>query len=86
MYPPYHPSYHGGRTGQASSVTRLRNFLKPVATIILPKSPTLLGNFCKGVKIFHFSSEIIFGQLYRHLATFTGHTASKVGGFELTFG
>ena len=22
-----------------------------------------LGNFCKGVKIFHFSSEIIYGQL-----------------------
>ena len=23
----------------------------------------ILGNFCKGVKIFHFSWEIIFGQL-----------------------
>ena len=23
----------------------------------------ILGNFCKGVKIFDFSSEIIFGQL-----------------------
>ena len=23
----------------------------------------ILGNFCKGVKIFHFTSEIIFGQL-----------------------
>ena len=34
-----------------------------VATISLPKSHTFLGNFCKGVKIFHFSSEIIFGQL-----------------------
>ena len=30
---------------------------------ILPKSPTYLGNFCKGVKIYQFSSEIIFGQL-----------------------
>ena len=39
------------------------NHLKPVATIILPKSPTLLGNFCKGAKIINFSSEIIFGQL-----------------------
>ena len=29
----------------------------------LPKSPTFLGKFCKGVKIYHFSSEIIFGQL-----------------------
>ena len=36
---------------------------KPLATINLPKSPTFLGNFCKGVKIFNFSNEIIFGQL-----------------------
>ena len=41
----------------------LGNHSKPVATIILPKLPTLLGNFCKGVKIIHFPSEIIFGQL-----------------------
>ena len=32
----------------------LGNFLKPLATIILPKSPTFLGNFYKGVKIFDF--------------------------------
>ena len=36
----------------------------------LPKSPTFLGNFCKGAKIIHFSNEIIFGKLYRHLAIF----------------
>ena len=30
----------------------------------------ILGNFCKGVKIFNFSSGIIFGNFYRHLATF----------------
>ena len=41
----------------------LGNFLKPLAAINLSKSPTFLGKFCKGVKIFHFSSEIIFGQL-----------------------
>ena len=29
--------------------------------------PTFLGNFCKGVKILHFSGEIVFGQL---LSTF----------------
>ena len=52
-----------------ASVTRLGDFLlfgqlfKPLATINLSKSPTFLGNFCKGVKIFNFSSEIIFGQL-----------------------
>ena len=51
------------------SVTRLGDLLhfgqlsKPLATISLSKSPTFLGNFWKGVKINHFSSEIIFGQL-----------------------
>ena len=30
----------------------------------------ILRNFCNGVKIFNFSSDIIFGQIYRHLATF----------------
>ena len=45
----------------------LGNFLKPLATIYLPKSLTFLGNVCKDVKIFNFSIEIIFGQ---HLATF----------------
>ena len=34
----------------------------------------ILGNFCKVVKIFHFSIEIILGNFYRNLATFTGHT------------
>ena len=54
---------------RVASVTRLGDFCtlgshsKPVATIILPKLPTLLGNFCKGVKIIHFSCEIVFGQL-----------------------
>ena len=38
-------------------------FSKTLATIYLPKSPTFLGNFCRGGKIFHFSGEIIFGQL-----------------------
>ena len=32
----------------------LGNFLKPLATITSPKSPTFIGNFCKGVKIFIF--------------------------------
>ena len=40
----------------------LGKFLKPLATINLPKSPTFFGNFCKGVKIYQFSMEIIFGQ------------------------
>ena len=41
----------------------LGNFSKAVAIISLHKSLTFLGNFWKGVKIFNFSSEIIFGQL-----------------------
>ena len=41
----------------------LGNFLKPLATINLPKSPTVLDNFCVCAKIFNFSCEIIFGQL-----------------------
>ena len=48
----------------------LGNFLKPLAMFNLSESPAFLGNFCKGVKIYHFSREIIFGQLYRHLAIF----------------
>ena len=48
----------------------LGNFLNPVATIILPKLPTFLRNFCKHVKMFNFASEIIFGNFYSHLATF----------------
>ena len=31
--------------------------------LFYPNQPTLLGNFCKGVKVIHFSSEITFGQL-----------------------
>ena len=37
----------------------LGNFSKPVATIILPKSPAFLCNFWKDFKNFHFASEII---------------------------
>ena len=46
----------------------LGNFLKPLATINLSKSPTFLGNFCNGV--FNFSSEIIFGQLLKIFGNF----------------
>ena len=48
---------------QIGRFIELGNFLKHLATINLPKSPTFLGNFCKNVKIFNFSSEIIFGQI-----------------------
>ena len=51
------------------SVTRLSDLLdfgqlfKAFGNKNLLKSPTFLGNFCKGVKIYHFSSEIIFREL-----------------------
>ena len=41
----------------------LGTILKPLATINLSKSPTFFEIFCQGVKIDHFSSEIIFRQL-----------------------
>ena len=60
----------------ATSGTRLGDFLeigqvlKPLATIYLPKSPTFLGIHCKGVKICHFSSELIFWQLLQTFGDF----------------
>ena len=59
---------HGAQTwNQCDQIGRFflhfGQLLKPLATMTLPKSLTFLGNFCKGFKIYHFSSEIIFGQL-----------------------
>ena len=52
------------------------NFSKPVATISLPKSPTILGNFC--AKIFNFYSEIIWATFTDIWRLFTGHTETKL--------
>ena len=49
--------------------------LKPLATLTLLKSCTFVGNFCEGAKIYHFSSEIIFGQLLEIWRFLSGHTA-----------
>ena len=46
------------------------NFLKPLATINLPKSPPFLGNFCKVSKSFIFLVKPFLGYFYRHLAIF----------------
>ena len=52
-----------------ASVTRLGDLLnfvqlfKAFGNNFLPKSPTFFGNFSKGVKIDHFSGEIIFREL-----------------------
>ena len=43
---------------------------KLVSTIILPKLPALLGNFCKSVKIIHFLVKSFWGNFYQHLAFF----------------
>ena len=62
------------------SVTRMGDLLdfgqlfKPLAALNWPKSSTFLGNFCKGVKIYQSSSEIILGNFDRQLAIFSGHS------------
>ena len=60
----------------------LGNFLKHVATIILPKSPSFLGNFCKGVEIFHFYSEIIFAHI---LYTFGNFLLVTLFGYHISY-
>ena len=73
-------------------MTRLGEFLhfvqpfKPVATMNLPKSTTSLGNFCKGVKIIYFFSEIIFGQLLETFGDFYQATlnAPQLRGYKKT--
>ena len=72
--------------GTETSVTRLGNLLdfgqilKPLATINLPKSPTFLGTVCEGVKIYHFSNEIIFGQLLKTFGDFFLVTLTETEG------
>ena len=48
----------------------LGNFSKPLTLINVPKSPTFLGNFWKGGKIFMFLVKSFLGNFNRHLATF----------------
>ena len=63
-------TYHVSNANSvATSVTRLGDLLdfgqpfKAGGNNYFTQIATLLGNFCKGVKIYHFSNEIIFGQL-----------------------
>ena len=62
------------------SVTRLGDLLdfgqlfKACGNNSFAQIARILGKFCEVVKIFHFSSEIILGNYYRHLAIFSGHT------------
>ena len=61
---------------QRTSVTRLGDLLhfgqlfKTCGNNYFAQIAYILGNFCKGVKIFHCSSEIILGNFNRHLASF----------------
>ena len=56
----------------------LGNFLKPLTTINLPQSPTLLDNFCKGVKILNFFQQNHFWETLIDIwERFTGHTDSR---------
>ena len=63
----------------------LGNFSKPMATIILPKLPTLLGNFLKMTKSFMFPVESFLGNFYRHLVTFywSHCTSAKISSKKL---
>ena len=61
---PHQQQHHQQQCDQIGQFSlTLGKFLEPLATIDSPKSPTFLGTFCKDVKIYHFSSEVIFGQL-----------------------
>ena len=53
----------------------LGNFLKPLPTNNLPKSPLFLSNFCKGVKNFKFFLWHHFWAIFTDIwQLFTGHT------------
>ena len=51
-------------------ITLWATFHSPWQQLICPNCPHNLPNFCKGVKIYPFSSEIILGNFYRYLAFF----------------
>ena len=55
----------------------LGNFLKPLATIHLPKSPTFLGNFVKMSKYILFPVKSFLCNCYRHSSIFSGHTGRQ---------
>ena len=57
----------------------LGNFSKLLAKIILPKSPTFLGNFCEGVEIYIFLVKSFWATFRDIWRLFTGHTAHEPG-------
>ena len=69
------PNWHRNQCDQIGRFIGLGQVLKPLTTINLPKSPTLLCNFLKVAKIFNFYSTIIFWQLFIDIwRFFSGHT------------
>ena len=61
------------------------SFLKPLATINLPKSPTFLGNFLKVSKSIFFLVKPFLGNFYRHLAIFFWSHWSSLSPFTFSF-
>ena len=59
-------------------ITLWATFQSPWQQLFCPNCHHILGNFCKFVKIFHFTSQILLGNFYRHLATFYWSHWSKV--------
>ena len=61
------PSIESRCRSQCDQIGRFFSLLAIIQSrwkqLFYPNWPHLLGNFCNGVKIIHFSSEIIFGQL-----------------------
>ena len=45
--------------------------------LFYPSQPTLLGNFCEGVKVILFLVKSLLGNFYRHLAILSGHTGHQ---------
>ena len=70
--------WNPGSVTRSGDLLDFGQLLNALATLNLPKSLTFLRNFGKGVKIYHFSSKIILGNFYRHLAIFSGYTAHLI--------
>ena len=74
------PANATSRQGLGPNITKRFHILSSVwpdwaiywtlATIILSKSPTFLGNFCKGIKIIYFLVKSYLGNFYWHWAIF----------------
>ena len=44
-------------------ITLCATFQSPCQQLFCPNCKHILGNFCKFLKIFHFTSKIFYGQL-----------------------